>query len=669
MKTLFKIYHFLGSIQFALTLIGTVAIFSIAGTIIESKTESHLYASAFTFGHPLFAFILWCFFINILISALRRWPFKIRHIPFLITHFGLLMILAGVLIKNYYGIQGVMGILEGGTSNQIFEENTQVIQVESRSGLSEQFEFKRNILSSSPSSFLSKEGLKIELVDYSPNSEEILETWIKNNKAYILGFPPFQVYEWNNEKDNIPISGKVHLNPDDHQIWEIYAFKTSNPEKLIQNIQPKDFPALAIVKDSKDRIYLATYCAKENPHVIENNELDSIIIYDKGFAGYAVQAKIPNGKSSEQLILEHLTAELRKGLNNKNDLAPPLSAIADACTKCNLEMASSCVEFLSFWDKSKGWLYPTNFPLPSNLEKMFASLDFHYFSKDIQNACYWNSVLFADLEPALAEGKNIMEILNQKKWPLLQELKSEKSTNDLLTLLTRQIFAAGSLLPQEYDSNTLSPSQKARWLSVLLRAYQIHLATLIPPNFEIPKETITIESPLSAKRIAKIALKKIEENLPRITLKFTEGKDSQLISLTYNRFGKGLKWPILNGKYMVVFQPKFISLPYKIRLRQARQVNYPNSSQPYSYESDLIITELKTNFHEEKTISMNNVHETWDGYRFYLANMVDEEGTAKRIQLVVNHDPGKYWLTYLGAFTLSLGIVLLFWMKPYAKKI
>ena len=106
-----------------------------------------------------------------------------------------------------------------------------------------------------------------------------------------------------------------------------------------------------------------------------------------------------------------------------------------------------------------------------------------------------------------------------------------------------------------------------------------------------------------------------------------------------------------------------------MRLRNARQINYPNSSQPYSFESDLIIADIANHTAVEKTVSMNNVHETWDGYRFYLANITPGEETAvQRIQLVVNHDPAKYLLTYPGALIMTLGIVLLFWLRPYKKR-
>ena len=130
---LFKsIYHFLGGIYFAIILIATVTICVIAGTFIESRTDSHRFAARLTYGNPVFGLLLWLFFVNILFAALRRWPFKYKHVPFLITHFGLLMLLGGLLIKSYYGLQGSMGIIEGSAAQEIFLPDSYVVTVEKR---------------------------------------------------------------------------------------------------------------------------------------------------------------------------------------------------------------------------------------------------------------------------------------------------------------------------------------------------------------------------------------------------------------------------------------------------------------------------------------------------------------------------------------------------------
>ena len=150
-------------------------------------------------------------------------------------------------------------------------------------------------------------------------------------------------------------------------------------------------------------------------------------------------------------------------------------------------------------------------------------------------------------------------------------------------------------------------------------------------------------------------------------LEIQQGQEKQILNLAYDATATALKQPALHGAYAVRFQPMSLSLPYHIRLRQARQIPYPHSSQIYSYESDILISENN----EEPiahTLSMNKVYETIDGYRFYLSGIgTSADQTIKRIQLIINHDPAKYFLTYPGALCVFLGILLLFWFKPYRR--
>src|SRR5262249_600463 len=124
MKWIKAVFHFLGSVRFAIALIGSATLFVITGTVLEGLSSSHLYAAQWTYSHPLFSILLTLFFINILFSALRRWPFRLRHIPFLITHLGLLMVIGGTIIKQRLGVQGNMHLIEGSGSQKILLPNT-----------------------------------------------------------------------------------------------------------------------------------------------------------------------------------------------------------------------------------------------------------------------------------------------------------------------------------------------------------------------------------------------------------------------------------------------------------------------------------------------------------------------------------------------------------------
>lgn len=789
MTTLRTLYHFLGGIFFAIFLITATALFVIAGTFIESVTDSHRYAAAFTYHNPIFITLLWGFFLNILISALRRWPFRLRHVPFLITHIGLLMILGGTLIKTSYGVQGNMGILEGSGSHEISMPNTTVIQVEKRDPLNPEktladaYELPRTwsgkLKEKIKESDLFPE-LSLSLVSYAPHSHEQLETWIKGDFGYISGLKPFPIYDWDiiAKNDSIPISTQVNF-PRSKTPWNILGGRTSCIEASVRTAYLQDLhvtiretssgkllfqgllhdtlsnpsalapwnaslvldlnysaisglgnPILIAKLKGQDEIKIplngpnslkninssAPYLGKgqitidlERPSTLallqdKNNEeilfltldqygriqaesfrnhnLHSFVSYDRGFAGYTVQTKLSTESMSrqeeEELHLTELTNELENSSAYNPNLSPPLQLLKTACEKSGTNFASCCVAFLANWNNSHGWIYPNHGILTESLASVMMDLDWNSLPQNEYNACLWIEALASHLEPSLKQGNDLLALLQQHKWPLTEQLKGLKrtatdctpeETDVLLTALAQQVFSISSSLPNATQNVELTPNMHARLLSAYFRAYEIHLSNIPFYNEEPSADSIlTIESPITFRHTEAIPQKKLEENSPMIVLKATNGNETEWISLAYDRSGQGFKRPVFHGKYLIRFQPAFVAIPFHIRLKQARQINYPDSMQPYSYESDLLITDRETMTSVEKTISMNHVHETWNGYRFYLANIAPpDESAAKHVQLAVNYDPAKYWLTYPGALILSLGILLLFWLRPYQK--
>lgn len=477
-------FHYLGSVYFAVLLILTTALMVIAGTFIESRTESHRYAAYFTYDSALFALLLWGFFINILFAALRRWPFRQRHVPFLITHLGLLMILGGTIIKHHQGLQGTIGLMEGSESDQVFIANTHAISIETRTpqGTLQEFRLLKNKSGNLQPIVAAIPDLAIRLLEYHPHAEVHLDSWIKGNSCYIAGIPPFAIFDTRNNCSitTLPVSSRVTLFG--NQTCDLMALRCSDPEKIaervyqqqILSISPKRTLLFAQDEAGDTHLYAYDLDGQVSSQKFSSTRPESLSSYNQGYAGYAVSAGI---------------------------------------------------SFTSWGVKE-------------------------------------------------------------------------------------------------------------------------------------------IETPLTISHKAIPSLKKMEDNIPVAVLQVTVGAKSERISLPYDKFGTDLKWPVLDGAYLVSFRPLFVQLPQRIRLRQARQINYPGTSQPYSYESDLII-----NGELERTISMNNVFESWDGYRFYLANISPgQEGAVKMAQIVVNYDPAKYYLTYPGALILTIGILLLFWLNPYKHK-
>lgn len=513
MKIIKTAYHFLGSLTFAIILIISAALFVIAGTFIESATESHLQAARYTYSSPLFFLLLAGFFINILFSATRRWPFKVKHIPFLITHLGLLMIIGGTVIKNLYGVQGNMVLMEGTSSSSIFVPNSYAIQISNNSFQTNLlFDNERKTLTSSPF-----EQLSVELIGYTPNVSE-------------------RYYEQSDE-----------------EIFSKTLKELSTP--------PIDF----FRNVSEDDVALG--------------------------------------------------------------------------------------QFFHEWEQTHCWLYPVSKPLSDSLASIFNQLDIETLPEKEKLSCKLTSLLMEHIEPKLWQGISLYNALEELHWPLVAEFKG----NESLPLLQAQLRSISEQMPHlSIDQKSETPEEKAHLLSAYFRNWNIH-----------PEEILEAapESPLTVVHEPIPSLIKLEDNIPAVQLHFKDNDISESVTLAYNRYGNGLKWPVAN-RYFVRFQPLFLQIPFTVRLRDARQVNIPGTRQPYSFECDIQITDRKSKEALEKTISMNNVHETWNGYRFYLANISpSDESAPKHVQIIVNHDPARYTMTYPGALLVFIGVILLFWKK------
>lgn len=757
-----RLYHFLGSIYFAIFLITASALFVVVGTLIEAKTESHDFAARYTYNNPIFIALLWGFFINILLSALRRWPFKVRHIPFLTTHCGLLMLLGGALVKSYFGVQGNMSIIEGAASQHIFQPDTLVVQVQKRDPET----LSRSITKYYPLEQLMKKRivsdafpeLQIKLMDYVPHSMEVLESWIKQGHVMIAGIKPFPVIDDNMQE--LPVGAQIKIHRDGRELWDFYGVQAEDISKAAQKVylqgmelnirnidddtifyqgplahalenqlaqlsfhfssvtgfeQPsllvtlenekievpltgpkslwninqtppyagkspyeitlKRNPAIAFIQDRQGDIFLFAFDPHGRVHeqAFRKDNFNSYIAYDEGYGGYGIQAEIPfystpsSYKEVEQKSLGHLAAVLRESGVTKGELSPPLQILEKACSDAGYDFVDTCMAFLIEWNKVNRWLYPIEKPLPSRLHEVFSKLSWEQVPEVEQNASRWVSLLFKDLEPKLTQNNDLIALLKQQHWPFVAPLEAMRNDPKSQQLaLTQQVFYFAKQMPKPPTVDH-TPNTNAHLLSAYLRAYGIHLSDILIPHEEKGERPLLFGR-LSPNRKVLSPLTKLEDNLPGITILMDNGTKKETIALTYDRYGTGLRWPILMGEYLVRFQPMYKDLPYRIRLRNARQINYAGSSQPYSYESDLIVTNNQGNV-VETTISMNHVYETWDGYRFYLANMTPPgETSIKRVQIIVNYDPAKYYLTYPGALIMSLGILLLFWMWPYGKK-
>lgn len=261
-------------------------------------------------------------------------------------------------------------------------------------------------------------------------------------------------------------------------------------------------------------------------------------------------------------------------------------------------------------------------------KKMFQMIDWEKIDKDLINLLFWHQELFS--KPDLL-----------KTYPFREDEEKSKES------VARDLFAIKESLPQV--ELKIDDSLKERLLNSFTYYFGNDYDSLPIINQKF------LEEPIQREIISKTVSEKNDENREMVDLLI----DGKTISLLFEPNSPALKWPLFDKKHLISFQPHQITLPFSIELLEARNVLYPNGKESNSYECDLIIREKGELL--LKTLSMNEVYETEDGYRLYLAGIgeIDSHG-VKKAHLVVNKDPAKYALTYPGGLLVAIGICLLF---------
>lgn len=113
-----QVVHALGSLKLAVTLIVTLAAVIAVATILEAD-HGRVYAQWYVYHSQWFMVLLALLGINILCAALSRFPWKRHHTGFVITHAGLLVLLAGSVQSFVGGIEGQVTLTEGETAAKL----------------------------------------------------------------------------------------------------------------------------------------------------------------------------------------------------------------------------------------------------------------------------------------------------------------------------------------------------------------------------------------------------------------------------------------------------------------------------------------------------------------------------------------------------------------------
>ena len=111
-------FAFLASLKLAVVLLAILATTLAWATLLETK-HGAAYSRWFVYESAWFFGVLALLGVNIFCAAASRFPWKRHHTGFVITHAGLLVLLAGAVRSFWGGVEGSILLAEGETTEQL----------------------------------------------------------------------------------------------------------------------------------------------------------------------------------------------------------------------------------------------------------------------------------------------------------------------------------------------------------------------------------------------------------------------------------------------------------------------------------------------------------------------------------------------------------------------
>lgn len=385
----------LGSARFALILILLTAILVISATFIESHSGSHGLAERFIYHTLLFKALLAGFFINILFSTFTRWPFKTKHIPFLITHLGLLMVILGVFVKQQFGVQGIIKLVEGEATNEMTIKDELALNIENRSGEVRQYAI---------------DSIPFKVKQLEPHSKESFPSWIHDGSLHLIGHPPLQ----------LPVDQPLLL---DGRTIHTYARETPLTSAILWG----EKPFLYFHKNGESGVLMhGNGFGTVETQALTDKMPNTYAVYDRGFQGYTAFYELKFATSPDS----YLEALIEK---HADELSPPLALLKATCEKASVPFGETAIEVLkTCYSQKPHWIDPL--------------IDWKSLSEVDLNVLRWARNLLNEMPP---DG-NISEHLRQIDWPFADQVQN---THDFFY----QLYSIKEDLPQLKGNERLLP--------------------------------------------------------------------------------------------------------------------------------------------------------------------------------------------------------------------
>lgn len=573
MRIIGAIFRFAASLKLAVFVLLSLAVTLAVATFFESAYSAKVAQSLF-YKSTWFTILLLVLGLNVAAAAISRYPWKIRHIPFLITHAGIITLLIGSLQTQITGFEGLLSLEEGKGSNQVAINEKELRVLVRKRGYNNVFRV--------PFFIKPKEGMQYNLFEIG-----------ENFKGEIDSFLPWASHEERLVKDQwgrpIVLVGLKNQWVDIEQ-W----LSLDDREKDEVHFGPASIKLEYLNNESELNEFLRKSGIK---HILGN-----IIIQRE--MGYTEKISVPQGfpktvtlkdgtKINFLRYLPHALVDGGKLINKSKDPINP-------AIELTIEFTSGEVELHTIFSK-----FP-DFPTLHGHRESKRGLKIVFEDNELNN--YSQNVLSFGVTE---RGGLLYKIIHRGEMTRRGEVEANK----------------------EYETGWMGMKFKVKGYEPKGRMDYKFYSVKPNPSKEIP----------SAVRV------KFNKNgLNRYVWIEEDSK------VTTNISGEAVE---------LVYTKKSMQLPFSIHLDDFK-VNFdPGTQNPSSFESFVKVVDGDKSFSQR--IWMNNPL-VYGGYTLYQASYAVVDGEPKISVLQVAKDQGRI-LKYSGASLISLGIILMFWVRPWLR--
>ncbi len=126
MSKMRKVGRYLASLQLAVVVLVALAVLIAWGTFVESRYQDAWRAKVEVYQSWPMLVVMGVLAVNLTAVMVDRWPWKRRHLSFVLAHIGILILLLGAVLTSEWGLDGSMRVEINQSSRWVYVPETEV---------------------------------------------------------------------------------------------------------------------------------------------------------------------------------------------------------------------------------------------------------------------------------------------------------------------------------------------------------------------------------------------------------------------------------------------------------------------------------------------------------------------------------------------------------------